>query len=74
MQTITKAQVKSAVLIAKAVADAIKEAGSIPSGHLYAVLCGVLTFQQYQQIIRVLISTGLVSESNHVLTWVDPNR
>lgn len=70
--TVTKQNVQSAIQIAKAVADTIREAGSVPSGHLYAVLCGLLTLEQYQRVIEVLKSTGLVIESNHLLTWVEP--
>ena len=60
---------QAALEIIKAVADTIKELGSVPSGHLYAQLMGHLTLDQYNQIIGVLKNTGLVSESNHLLTW-----
>ena len=60
---------KAALEIIQAVADTIKELGSVPSGHLYAQLMGHLNLDQYNQIIGVLKSSGLVSESNHLLTW-----
>jgi hypothetical protein len=63
--------IKTALGILTAVADAIRELSEVPSGHLYANLMGKLSLEQYQQIIGVLKSTGLVAESNdHLLTWL----
>jgi hypothetical protein len=64
------AQIKAALQITAAVAEAIRELGSVPSGHLYAQLCGKLSLQQYESIIHLLKNTGLVSESFHELTWI----
>ncbi len=68
MQTVTN-EAAGAVLVIKAVADAIRDLGSIPSGHLYAQLMGHMSLDQYQQIIGILTRTGLIVESGHVLTW-----
>jgi hypothetical protein len=73
MQNTAHTDVKAALGILTAVADAIRELGEVPSGHLYANLMSKLTLEQYEQIIGVLKSTGLVSESNaHLLTWLGP--
>ena len=66
----TAQQVNSALHVVRAVADAIRELGSAPSGHLYAQLCGKLSLDDYTAIIRILVKNGLVTESNHLLTWV----
>lgn len=57
-----------------AVAEAIRDSGSrgIPSGHLYAVLMGVMDINLYQSIISILKRAGLVTEQSHLLTWSGP--
>lgn len=52
------------------VAEAIKELGEVPSGHLYAALSGNLTLNVYQGIIARLVKRGDVKISNHLLTWI----
>lgn len=65
-----QAQVNAAVQIVVAVGQAIREAKSIPSGHLYAHLMGRMNLETYNKVIGVLKNTGAVKEENHVLTWV----
>jgi hypothetical protein len=73
MKNTTHDDVKAALGIVTAVADAIRELGEVPSGHLYANLMSKLSLEQYEQVIGVLKSTGLITESNaHLLTWVSP--
>jgi hypothetical protein len=73
MKNTTHNDVKAALGILTAVADAIRELGEVPSGHLYASLMSKLTLEQYEQVIGVLKSTGLIAESNaHLLTWLGP--
>ena len=64
-------EIKAGLEVIKAIAEAIREAKSIPSGTLYAVLMGKLSLEQYEKIISILINAGLVTESGHVLTWAD---
>ena len=66
----TQNDVKAALGILRAVADAIRELGEVPSGHLYAHLMSKLSLEQYEQVIDVLKQAGLITESNHLLTWV----
>lgn len=68
----TKEQVKAAFTMVAAVAEAIREAGEIPSGTLYAVLCSKVDITGYEAIIRTLKNAGLVSESANMLKWVGP--
>jgi hypothetical protein len=73
MQNTTHNDVKAALGILTAVADTIRELGEVPSGHLDANLMCKLSLEQFEQIIGVLKSTGLVAESNaHLLTWLGP--
>jgi len=64
------AEVKAAVQVVVAVGEAIKELGSVPSGHLYAHLMGRMSLETYNKVIGVLKQTGAVKEENHVLSWV----
>ena len=63
-------QERNALLVVRTVADAIKELGSVPSGHLYARLMGVMNLDQYQAIINVLIKAKMVKVQNHLITWI----
>lgn len=67
-------KVKAAVEIAMAVAEAIRELGEIPSGHLYAklMLYGV-TLTQHQSILGTLTMAGLIEVTPaHLVRWIGP--
>ncbi len=66
----TREAMKAGIQVITAVADAIRELGEVPSGHLYARLMGHLSFDQYESIISILKRTGLVTEQYHLLRWV----
>lgn len=63
---------QAALEIIKTVAEAIRELGSVPSGHLYARVMGYLSLDAYTRIVETLKRTGLVEEHGHLLTWVEP--
>ncbi len=67
-------QERAAVATIDAVAEAIREMGSqgMISGHLYAHVCGTISLSEYSLIIALLKARGLVSERQHVLTWIGP--
>jgi hypothetical protein len=67
-----RARLNAGVLATMAVAEAIRELGSVPSGHLYAQLMGQLSLESYGAILRTLKGAGLVEEKSHLLTWVGP--
>ncbi len=70
---IDKETLKAALNTVRAVAEAIREAKQIPSGHLYAVLCPVLSLEEYEKIINMLINAGLVRrDQSHLLHWIEP--
>jgi hypothetical protein len=69
MTTTTAAKRQAAVQIVLSVADAIKDLGSVPSGHLYAHLMGQMTLDDYNFIIGTLKEAGVVEETNYLLTW-----
>lgn len=56
----------------RAIAEAIRDAGpdGIPSGHLYAICMNHLNIDQYTHIINCMVTSGLITNKAHVLTWV----
>lgn len=68
----TKREVHAALEIVMAVAEAIRELGETPSGHLYAnLMSSGMTLQAYNSIIETLKRAGLVEErASHMLVWV----
>lgn len=69
--TVTKERLEAAVRALAAVAEAIRDAGSVPSGALYAALLTYgIDLQTYERIVGILVRAKLVSESGHVLTWI----
>lgn len=72
MNTQTSSPKNSLLLqVIKMVGDAIKEAGSIPAGHLYAMLMpSGCTLEQFDMLISVLKDAGKVREENNQLYWI----
>ena len=69
------ARVEGTLRVILAIAQAIEELGTVPSGHLYARLMGHLSIDDYQSVIATLVRSGLVREHrNHLLEWVGPQR
>ncbi len=68
--TTKERQVEAAIGIIRAVADAIKELKEVPSGHLYAHLCGNLSLNEYNQIIEILQKSRLIIVKSNLITWV----
>ena len=65
-----KKQVAAQLRIVAAIGEAIKDLGSVPSGHLYARVMGILSLDQYNQVIGILKKQGLIEEKSHELTWI----
>ncbi len=73
MQTDPKTAAAGTVRALAALAEAIRDLGSIPAGHLYAHTCGAWSLDTFQALLGVLKRAGLVSEDGfHVLTWTGP--
>jgi hypothetical protein len=68
----TKNEAKAALDTVRAVADAIRELGSVPSGTLYAVVMSYMDLATYERIISILKNCGLVAEEGRLLTWTGP--
>ena len=55
-----------------AITDAIRDnGGSMPSGHLYAVLMGYMSLNTYEKIINALERAGRIRREGHLLFITD---
>ena len=67
-------QIEAALLVTKVIADAIRELGAVPSGHLYVWVMNYLSLEQFNRVIDLLKDAGLVTETAHELRWVGPTN
>ncbi len=74
----TTQQKKAALAVAMAVCETIREAGLVPSGHLYAhLMTQNCTLEQFEALIRLLVNAGLVRREGQGteldrLVWAGP--
>ncbi len=68
----TPEQIKAAFAMTAAVAEAIRAAGQIPAGTLYAALCAKVDIQGFDKMMNILKGAGLVREVSHLLIWIGP--
>ena len=72
--TATKEQLGALLDVTRAVADAIRDLGRVPSGHLYARLMEHMSLETYDGVIGLLKRSGLVEEKSHELIWIEPMK
>jgi hypothetical protein len=66
-------ELKAGLAVTIAVAEAVREAGEIPSGTVYAALVGKVTMEGYTKILGILKGAGLIEEDrSHLLRWIGP--
>lgn len=73
MKRLTAEQLKAGLSIVLAVTEAIREAGEIPAGTLYAVLLGQVDLQGFEKIVSIVTGSGLVEKRGDLLRWVGPD-
>lgn len=64
-------QAKAALKVTMAVADAIKELGTVPAGELYAQVMGHMSLDGFNSLINLLTrgETPLVRREGDLLVW-----
>lgn len=60
------------IKLAYDIGERVRAAGSIPSGRLYAQVCDLVDIQSYNAVIALLKRSEMVSEHNHIITWLGP--
>ena len=64
---------EAALQILVAIAQSIREAGEIPSGHIYAALMGKINLDQYERLLAILKRKGWVEQDrSYLLRWTGP--
>jgi hypothetical protein len=54
-----------------AIAEAVRIAGEIPAGHLYAMVLDRMPLAVFEEIVALLVRAKLVRrESSHLLVWI----
>ena len=72
---VTRDQLKAALEMLFLMAEAVREAGTIPSGVLYSLVMHKTDLPGYERAVDRLVGAGLVvREANHVLKWVGPQK
>lgn len=70
--TTLRADLRRVVEVSRAVSEAIRDAGRVPSGTLYAAVMGMMTLTTYQRILDLLKEAKLIKEEAHELIWIGP--
>lgn len=70
--TATRTEIEAAFRITAATTDAIREAGELPAGVLYATLMGRMDLAAFEKMVALIVNTGLVEKRGDLLRWVGP--
>ena len=63
---------KAMIELVQAIADTIRNAKQIPSGHLYAMMMEYgCTLETYRYLLGILVESGRVACRGNVLVWQD---
>jgi hypothetical protein len=65
----TKEQVGAVLGVLQALADVVRASGRVPNGHLYARVMGSVSLDQYNQLVGVLVRSGVVRLEHDELVW-----
>lgn len=61
------------VVAIHALTEAVRSVEAIPSGTLYANVCGSLSFDEYLRLLGVIERSGLVTVgTDYVVRWTGP--
>lgn len=74
MQTSTKDKIVAALNTIRAIGDTVRDLGEVPSGHLYATVSAMISLDQYQKAIGLLIDAKLIEKRGDVLVWIASTR
>jgi len=68
-------KLEATLAVARAIADAVRELGSVPAGHLYVRLMDKISLQSFEGVIGLLVRSELVRrDGSHLLTWIGPAK
>ena len=70
---ITTAQRLAALDAVLAVSEAIRTAGEIPAGTIYAMLCDRVGLEAFERMVKILVGSKMVQRRGDLLVWVGPH-
>jgi hypothetical protein len=71
----TPAQRQAGLNAVLAIAEAIRQVGTAPSGNLYAAVMGRMSLAAYEKAIAILVNANLVAQDqSHLLRWIGPHQ
>lgn len=65
----TQNELRAGLAALTALAEAIRELKTVPSGHLYSRVMQYLTIDAYESAIRTLCNADVIRRSGDVLHW-----
>ncbi len=69
----TTNEIKAGLRIMVAVTEAVRDAGRIGEGLVYAALSSVVTLPAFESLVQQLVGTGLIRrEAPNMLVWAGP--
>jgi hypothetical protein len=66
---VSKAELTAGIESIKAIAEAIRDLESVPSGHLYARLMTFMSLESYEKVIDMLVRAAVIRKENDLLIW-----
>lgn len=67
--SMTRNELHAGLKALAALAEAIRELKTVPSGHLYTQVMGYLDINAYESAIRTLCNAGVIRKSGDMLHW-----
>jgi hypothetical protein len=68
---VTEQQITAALELASIIALTIKTLGSVPAGELYAHVMAHLSATEFNAVVDILVSAGIIKNENHLLTYIE---
>lgn len=65
-------QLRAAISMTHALAEAIRTAREIPTGTLYAAAMNACSLSQLDALLDILKKAGLITVQGHVARWIGP--
>ena len=64
----------AALMIIRAVADAVRDLGQVPEGELYAAIMGHLSLDAFNRVLEILKRGGMIQVRGHLVIWTGPDQ
>jgi hypothetical protein len=71
--TVSKQDLHNGFETIRAIADAIRELGTVPAGTIYAVVMGKISLEAFEKILGILKGAQLIEQDqSSLLRWIGP--